>query len=313
VTAEASWSQRFRRLLTENLGLKVFSLMVSIGLFTVVHGSEAGQRSMFVPVVAVLPPEASGVVLVGELPDKVQVTLSGSRSVLNSIGTVDAVQVDLVRAPKQFYFEPSVFGFPAGIDVSVTPGSLTLEWEKRLVRAVPVRVQVAGDPDPLLELVAKPVATPARVGIKGARSVVESLKEWPTEPISLAELGAGPYRRRVPLLPLPKNASFADTNEVVVELTLEPRSEQRRLRRLPVAALGVSVPVSVRPEHVDVVLAGAERTLEELDPEHIVPVVDLDGAAIGNGAVSATVSLRGVDESVRVLRIEPAEVLVRAR
>jgi hypothetical protein len=62
-----------------------------------------------------------------------------------------------------------------------------------------------------------------------------------------------------------------------------------------------------------VVLAGAERTLEELDPEHIVPVVDLDGAAIGNGAVSATVSLRGVDESVRVLRIEPAEVLVRAR
>jgi YbbR-like protein len=313
VTAEATLPQRLRRAFTENIGLKLFSLMVSIGLFTVVHGSEAGQRSMFVPVVAVLPPEGSGTVLVGELPDKVHVTLSGSRSVLNSISNVDAVQVDLARAPKQFFFEPSVFGFPAGIDVTVTPASLSLEWEKRLVRAVPVRVQLAGAPDPLLELVAKPVATPARISIKGARSVVEALKEWPTEPVSISELGAGPLRRRVPLLPLPKNANFAEGSDVMVELALEPRSEQRRLRRLPVAALGVSAPVTVRPEHVDVVLAGAERTLAELDPEHVVPVVDLDGASLGSGAISAPVSLRGIDESVRVLRIEPPEVLIRAR
>jgi YbbR domain-containing protein len=313
MTAEATWTQRLRRMVLENLGLKLFSLMVSISLFTVVHGSESGQRSMFVPVVAVLPSEAAGKVLVGELPDKVQVTLSGSRSVLNSIGTVDAVQVDLSRAPQQFFFEASAFGFPAGIEVSVTPASLNLEWEQRLERRLPVRVQLAGATDPMVEVVAKPVVTPARIAIKGARSVVEAMKEWATEPISLADLPAGTVRKRVPLQPLPKNASFVDGNEVLVEITLEPRREQRRLRRLPVAALGVSVPVTVRPEHVDVVVAGAERTLEEIDPEHVVPVVDLAGAPLTNGAVSATVTLRGIDESVRVVRIEPAEVLVRAR
>ena len=41
MSAEATLPQRLRKMLLENVGLKLFSLMVSIGLFTVVHGSEA--------------------------------------------------------------------------------------------------------------------------------------------------------------------------------------------------------------------------------------------------------------------------------
>lgn len=312
MTAEATLSQRLKRMVMENFGLKLFSLVVSIALFTVVHGSEAGQRSLYVPIVATLPPESSGKVLMGELPDKVKVTLSGSRSVVNSINAVDAVQIDLTAAPQFYSFDPGLFDLPAGIDVQASPATLTLEWEQRVERKLPVRVQFAGAPDPTLEMTAKPVITPTRSLVRGASSSVEAMRELPTEPLSLAGLGPGTHRLRVPLLPLPQNVAVANPAEVTVELTLELRREQRRLRRLTVAALGVNGPATIRPPHVDVIVAAPERTLEELDPEHVVPVVEFPGDA-GDGPLSLPVQLRGIDDNVRVVRIEPDEVLVRVR
>ncbi len=313
MSADATLGQRLRKMLLENLGLKLFSLMVSIGLFTIVHGSDSGQRSLYVPVVAVLPSEASGKMLVGELPDKVKVTLSGSRSVLNSIDRVDAVQIDLTDAKPYYYFEPQAFGLPAGIDVDVTPSMLSLNWETRAEQKIPVHAQLSGTLDPALEVVGKVNVTPGRVSVRGPRSKVEALRELPTEAISLSDLGPGTHRRRTSLLPLPKHVLVQDGGEIVVEFTLEMRKEQRRLRKLTVAALGVNSPVVVRPQHVDVVVSAPERTLSELDPEHVVPVVELAGIALDGGPVGVPVKLRGIDDSVRVVRIEPSEVLVRAK
>jgi hypothetical protein len=168
-------------------------------------------------------------------------------------------------------------------------------------------------PDPALELVGKPTVTPAQVVVRGPRSRVENLREVPTEPIPLGALGVGVQRRRVALQSLPTHVSTAGNTEVWVELVLEPRNDKRRLRRLPVAALGLGQPVLIRPEHVDVVVSGPERTLEELDPEHVVPVIELNDVALGGGVVSVLVKLRGIDSSLHVLRIEPSEVLVRLK
>ena len=313
MSGDATWGQKARRLLFDNLGLKIFSLMVSIGLFTIVHGAEVGQRSLYVPVMALLPPESAEKVLVGELPDRVKVTLSGSRSVLNSINSVDAVQIDLRDAQTHFQFDEDAFGFPTGIQVEVTPSSLSLEWEDRLERRLPVRAQWTGVPDPALELTGKPTVSPSTLTVKGPRSRVEGLRELLTEPVALGVLGPGTQRRQVALLPLPGQVSAKGEAGLTVELTLEPRKEKRRLRRLSVAALGVSDPVVVRPQHVDVLVSGPERTLKELDPEHVVPVIELKEVSLGTGAVSVPVNLRGIDESVRVLRVEPSEVLVRRR
>lgn len=313
MTVEATLAQRLRKMLVENLGLKLFSLIVSIALFAIMHGSEAGQRSLYVPVVVLLPSEASNKVLVDEIPDKVKVTLSGSRSVINSIDRVDAVQVDLRDARPYYSFEPQAFGLPAGIKVEVIPARLALRWESRLEQKVAVRPQLVGTPDPALELVGKVTVTPGKVVVSGPRSKVEALREVPTEAITLSDLGPGNHRRKVALLPFPKLVTSEDGVEVEVEFTLDTRKEQRRLRKVPVAALGVNVPVIVRPQHVDVIISAPENTLAELDPEHVVPVVDLTGIVVGPGPISVPVKLRGIDDTVRVVRIEPSEALVHAK
>jgi len=313
VTAEATLGQRLKRAVLDNLGLKLFSLMVSIALFTVVHGSEAGQRSLYVPVVAMLPPDAAGKILVGELPDKVKITLSGSRSVINSINAVDAVQINLTDAPRYYAFEPSLFGLPAGIEVQATPAALSLDWEPRMERKLPVRVQLSGVPEASLEIIGKPVATPSRVLVKGPRSSVEAMSELPTDLLSVSNLSAGTHRIRIPLLSLPAQVLAVGAPEVTVELTLEAKREQRRLKRLTVAALNISGPAPIRPSHVDVIVTAPERTLEELDPEHVVPVIDFPVGTPDGVALSLPVQLRGIDENVRVVRIEPSEVLIKVR
>jgi YbbR domain-containing protein len=313
VTAEVKVTQRLRRMLLQNVGLKLFSLMVSVGLFAAVHGSEVGQRSLDVPVVAVLPPESSGKVLVGDIPDNVKVTLSGSRSVLNSINRVDAVQVDIHDAPPSYTFEAQAFGLPTGIAVEVNPPNLRLRWEERAERKVSVRPHFTGSLDPAFELSAKMGTTPPHVKVRGPRSRIEALGEVETEPISLSNLGLGSHRRHVSLAPLPQHVTSSDSIDVVVEFAVEARKEQRRLRKLPVSVLGVTTPVQIRPQNVDVILSAPERTLAELDPDHIVPVVDLTETTPGAGAQPMPVKLRGIDDSVRVIRIEPAEVLVRTK
>jgi YbbR domain-containing protein len=297
----------------QNLGLKLFSLRVSVLLFAAVHGSEVGQRSLDVPVVAVLPPESSGKILVGDIPDNVKVTLSGSRSVLNSINRVDAVQVDIHDAPTTYAFEAQAFGLPTGIAVEVNPPVLRLRWEERAERKVSVRANFTGNLDPAFELSTIVGVTPAHVNVRGPRSKIDALGEVQTEPLSLASLSLGSHRRHVSLVQLPKYVTSPDAIDVVVEFAIEARKEQRRLRKLPVAVLGISTPVQVRPQNVDVIVSAPERTLSELDPEHVVPVIDLSEITPGAGAQPVTVKLRGIDESVRVIRIEPAEVLVRAK
>jgi hypothetical protein len=311
VTAEATFGQRLKRAFTDNLGLKLFSLVVAIALFTVVHGSEAGQRSLYVPIVAMLPPETSGNVLVGELPDKVKVTLSGSRSVVNSIHQLDAVQIDLTRSPRSYAFDPSLFGVPAGIDVQTAPAVLTLDWEPRQEAKLPVRVQLSGAPDPTLELVGKPTVSPPRIMVKGPRSSIEAMSELPTDLLPLGNLPAGTHRVRVPLLSLPQGVSVVGTTDVTAEINLELKREQRKLRHLTVAAIGVSGSVAVRPPHVDVLVAAPESTLEELDPEHVVPIVEVPEDARPGVALSLPVTVRGIGDTVRLIKIEPSEVLIR--
>jgi len=312
VTAEATLRQRLKRLLQENLGLKLFSLAVAIGLFTVVHGAESGQRSFQVQVVAILPPASKGKVLVNKIPDKVSVRLSGSQSVINSIRSLESVQIDLTGAHEYYYFEPSLFGLPAGIDVQVTPPSLTLDWQARLERKLPVRVQLSGLMSPGLELDGSPSVTPSRVTVSGPRLSVEQLKDLVTEPVSLADLGPGTHRRHVPLLPLPENIAVAEGNEIDVELSIDTKKEHRRLRHLEVAALGVNGEVVMRPAFVDVLVAAPQAELDELNPEHLVPVVELAGVDLAAGAV-VPVAVRGLPEEARVVRTEPADVLVRPK
>lgn len=312
--ARDGWPGVARRVFTENLGLKIFSLVAAVGLFYVVHGSEDAQRPVFVDVVALLPPVGSGKILMSDLPDKVRVTLRGSRSMLNALkrDELGPLQVDLRDgARRYYYFDPGSFDLPAGVEVvSIAPPSVQLAWARRAERRATVVPQIAGRPREGLVLEGEPTVEPSMVQVSGPDSTVQRLATVETESIDLSGFGAGRHERAIPLVPPAEHVSYLPNAPVRVIFELRPEVNERRWRGLTVATVGTVARAVLRPVTVDVRLRGPPTALMDVDAEHLVPFVDVTELDAAHGAASVRVQIRGAPEGTEVAGIDPPEVLV---
>ena len=300
-------------LLWENFGLKLFALLVAIGLYGLVRGAEDATTNVPVNVVPLLPAPASNKMLVSELPDEVQLTLHGSRSQINQIvrDGLDPVQIDLRDAHGSYYtFDPGSFDLPAGVDVvQIAPRSVPLTWATRGRRRLPIKAEVVGTPMEGTRVRGVRVG-PDQVTVIGPEYEIETMEEVRTEPIEITGLRAGTHERPVPLQRSRRNVTFGSEAPVSVSIEIVNALDERTLSRVEIAVVGTAARVQVRPQHVNIVLRGLPATMAALDAEQVVPFVavgEIDPAA---GATPVRVDLRGVPEGVDVVSVEPPEVLV---
>lgn len=303
---------RLREALTENVGLKLFALAASIILFSLVHGAEDSQRSVFVDIVAILPAPDSNRILVSELPDRVRVSLRGSRSLLNSIRReeLDAIQVDLTDTDLSYYYiEPESFELPVGVEiVQLAPASIPLSYAERVEREVPVDAIVNGEPGDGLSL-SDPIVEPPQVLINGPKPEIDARQTIRTEALNIRGLGAGTYERIVRLDPPPAHASYPNGASVTVRFQVVPERDERTLSGIEVVAVGPAA--RVRPTTIDVVVRGAPVLIAGIDADRLVPWVDSGSEDLSLGGTRPLpIQLRGLPGDVEVVSIEPAEVLV---
>lgn len=301
---------------TNNLGLKVTSLVAAIAAFYFVQGEQDAQRSVFVDVVALMPAPDAAMMLVSSMPDQVKVTLRGSSSRINALTREDfhPVQMNLNDTSRRyFYFDPSGIDVPLGVSiVQIEPATVPLSWAQVAERQVPIRVRTTGAPREGLQ-VKQPIAiAPSRVTIHGPALEVQAIAEVETEAVVLEGLEVGQHTRRIPLERPPGHVTYLEDFEVQIRVDVSPEIAERSLMRLEVAALGNGEFV-VRPPVVDVLLRGPARALAGVTPEHVVPYVDLQEIDTGVGNQPFKVELRGLPESVQAVRVTPAEVLVRRK
>lgn len=296
---------------TEHLAIKFMALVASIGLFVIVRGTEDGQISMSVDVVALLPPPASARLLTSEIPDEVRVTLRGSRSVLNAVRRegMPPLQMDLSDASAHFYyFEQEALELPAGASiVQIAPAAIPLTWVDRADGRREIEPTVEGELAPG-HVVTGLSVEPQSVLIRGAATEVNRLEQVRSQAVDLSGLQAGSHERRVPLFALPDHVSYVDTVSVVVTVVVEEETGSRDFDDLEVAVLG-NADVTVRPTQVRVQVSGARRRLDELRSERVVPFVDVSEIDPALGAQPVAVQIRPLPEGLNAVS-EPAEVLV---
>ena len=301
-------------LVLDNYGLKLLSLAVSIALFSLVRSEEDAQRSVYVDVVALLPPKTSDKILVSPLPARVKVTLRGSRSRLAALERDDVtpVQMDLRDPGKQFYyFDTSSLGVTGPFTVvSIDPASVQLTWRVRAARSVTVDAKLVGAPAAGYA-VRRPVAvTPKSVEVAGPRDEVELINTLQTEDINVEGLSAGIHERRARLPPLPGNLAYAAQNMVSVRIEIVPEIAERTFSGLEVAVIGPG-DLALRPSVVQVTLRGPAPLLAGLDPEQVVPSVTPSANLSGANIESLEVKVRGLPESCSITRVTPSSVLAR--
>jgi YbbR domain-containing protein len=301
------------RIITNNLGLKLLALALSVMLFSLVHSDVDAQRSMFIDVVALLPAASADRMLVSELPTQVKVTLRGSRSRLSDLSRDDfsPIQLDLREGTSgNYYFRPDDVDVAGGLHViAIEPATVPLSWAPTGRKQVNVHARVEGKLDEHSRLRGAAVARPTEVTVRGPKTALADLSTVSTDVVSLTDMRPGRHTRRVALAPLPKLVTYEGEAFVEVQVDVDPVVSERVLRRLEVAVLGAAA-ATLRPDRIAVTLRGSQEVLSEIEPEQVVPYIELQ-EGLANTWLAHDIKLRGVPESLEVVRVVPANVLAR--
>ncbi len=303
-------------LVTDNLELKASALVLSLVLFSLVHSDVDAQRSLFVDVVALLPPPGAEKMLVSELPHQVKVTLRGSRSRVSALSRDDLqpLQMDLTDTSRgDYFFDPTELNLGAGLQIlEVSPARVQLDWAVSVDKRLPVLIRTTGATKEG-QRVREPVEVrPDRVLVRGPADVVATLTDVEPDPLRIDGLPLGTHTRFLSLRALPEYVTYVEDVTVEARVVIEPVVTERTLRGLEVAVVGEGDPI-VRPSRISVTLRGPASELEQLAQEDIVPYVEFSGAGGAGGTQAQEIRLRGVPDGIEVAGISPESVLVKRR
>lgn len=303
-----------RDLFFENFGYKVASLVIAVTLFMVFRGAGAVQRSVDVPLTAVLPAAYPGnAVLVTPLPERVRLTVRGTPSVVGPLrgDEMGPVQLDLRNGrPRRVELGRALVDLPAGVDfVGFSPPGIDLGWDELVTRPLAVRASVVGSTAPRTRIGAVTVE-PERVRARGPSQVLEAQEVVHTVAVDASGLSPGRYERRV-ALEAPRNGIDYGMVQVRVTFEVTPLLGERRFDRLPVTVRGPrgAPRLEARPPVVAVVVIGDPELLAALLPEQIVPVATAPEGVALRVATEARVETLALREGLTAV-VEPAEVLL---
>ena len=283
-----------------HVGLKLLSIVVAALLWLVVAGDPIVERTLRVGLELQRTPD--GLELVGSVPDTVSVRLRGPASQLSALGPGDlSVIVDLDSARpgrRLFTLTSNLVTAPYGLEVmQIAPASLTLSFEGRATRLLPVRPQIEGTPVPG-HSVTNVSVTPSQVSVEGPESAVSGMSEVPTEPVSVER--ATTLVREAVALELPDSGVrlAGGVGTAVVTVTVSADTTEHTLTAVPIAVRGAA-DVNAVPATAAVTVQGASNVVQTLTPADILLFIDaLDGPGAREWTVRAESSPRFVVRSI---------------
>lgn len=186
-------SMDFRRLFTENWGIKLFSLLLTISLWFFVTSKGKMELSLTAPLELRNVPK--GMAVVGDLPRDLEVRVHGQERLLRDITTGKKVTADVdlsfTRAGENIIrISPEDIKRPAGVTVTrITPYDIRVRLEQVEQRTFEIKPRLRGAPKPGYR-VRSVVVTPPRITVEGPRSAVESILSMHTMPIDISDMAS---------------------------------------------------------------------------------------------------------------------------
>ena len=227
------------RAFTDELPLKIVSLIIAVTLFVIVRSDKDAATGVYVKVIYTLPQDR---VLVSDPPGEVRVGVRGPWTRLQRFDErgVEPIRVDLKDAKDGLLrFDEGEVKLPPGLRVqSITPNEVKLEFEPREVREVPIQPILEGQPAEGFR-VTKVTSQPSQVHVEGARNCVESLTRASTRPLQVTGAHA-PVLGEVLLEAPPRHCRYIDAQQVVVHAEIQPAIVERTFDSLPVKVIGLN-------------------------------------------------------------------------
>jgi len=182
-----------RKLFVENLGLKLLALVLAVALAIAAREDTIQELDIEVPLAMGDHPAEQ--VLLTDLPASARVRVRGDiQRIAEALSSREPFRIDLAGhgGNQTISLSPDVLErhLGGGLDVlSVSPGSLTVRFDRLEVRQVPVRIEIVRRPQSYWSIDEERVTVePAFVEVRGPSAVVQGLVHLRTESLDLAGL-----------------------------------------------------------------------------------------------------------------------------
>jgi YbbR domain-containing protein len=289
-----------------NVEYKALSALVALTAWWYVQGGQANEVMLRANVEWAFPNQISPA---EAPPTSVTVEVSGSRSATRRAQREGLVlEANLSSAAAGVHIVDfdtlPIRGLPRGLSVArISPAVARVELEPIVTRKVKVELAMVGEP-PAGFAVARTDVQPATLQVQGPRSVVGSLRQVSTRPLSITGLRAN---AEVPVeLDLPWGVESMLAEPVVAQFEVETASSRRSFDAVP---LGVRASGwTVEPRSVRVTLEGSDAALSAIRPADVAVFIDVQAT---NGSSALEAVLDG-DGPARVRVVHPAMDKVRA-
>lgn len=258
----------------QNWTLKLFSLLVGLGLYTLVNVQITTPIDVEFRLQYRL---ADGIMMVGEPLETVGVTMQGPWSNFRHFETDDLepIVIDLSTAgPGKTIHQIDLkhVDAPGGMSVlSLRESELVLDLDRKISKQVAVQVDPVGRPAFGYEIVEIRV-DPPRVRVEGPLSIMKTLDFVYTRDVDVAEREddlSTEVELRVPQVPL-----RLLTKSVKVLVDIGEEIIERTFRNVPVAMENAPKRSRLVPGQVIVTLKGPRRIVDKMNREEVLAYVD---------------------------------------
>ncbi|HXZ88222.1 MAG TPA: CdaR family protein [Candidatus Binataceae bacterium] len=300
----AALRDRLRR----NMGLRVISLGLAIGLWIFVNaGQHESLKQFTVPIVYRGLPR--GFVIANQHPEIVTIQVSGPRTLLSLIDPSRiALRIDLAGVTvgqASFKVGPDAFAVPRQTSVeSILPSQIVLDIDRIVTRSVPVHLVTTGKVAEGYRLAVSEI-TPATITLKGPSKELARIEQVDTEPVDVSGLAAS--ATNVIGLGLPAGRIKTDPEQVTARVSVAPVIGDREFRNLTIAVRDSDWRFRVEPTRAIVTVRGPQPDLAKLDLSNSV-YVEADALTPGLHTLVVQVAL---PEGIELVRQLPAKVRVR--
>ncbi len=268
------WKARagdFIRHMRRNVGLRVISLLIAVGLWVFVNaGQRGGVETLSVPISYRSIP--AGLVIVNHPPDFVRIEVAGPRTLLSLLDPERlTVRLDLANIPtgrSDLKLSPAMFNVPRQTNVTrITPDEVHVDVDRMVARELPVHLDIEGQPAAKYQIAGTELK-PSTVSVSGPSRYVMALQEIDTEPLELKGETADVDARLA--LQSPDPNVHVSASRVQVHLDIAEVIANREFRGVPVEVRDTDFKFRVSPQKATITLRGPASKLDGLDPRGLV-------------------------------------------
>src|SRR5512135_823026 len=179
-----------RKLLFENLGLKISAVFISVLLWLFVTSRGQSEMSLEIPVEFKDVPVGLGIVSASS--KTVNVTIRGQERIMKNIRPTDLrVFIDLAKAKKgegSFHINKDDVRLPYAMSVmNVEPSLLKVKLDETVTKLVTVNPVIAGTPGKGF-YIKSVVVEPKSIVIQGLKTEVRKINEIRTETMDISDI-----------------------------------------------------------------------------------------------------------------------------